>query len=336
MVLAVLLGAGVAFFKIFTGVQLFLALVAVSLLTRPRGNVLALGTAVACSTGLVALTQMRVSGTARLVPFAPANPARLAFGLPESEGAVLIASGLVWLLLAVGPRAAGIPGATRALTGDSAPRAVLGAFALVGWLLGTFTRITADPSYDESFYFVQAGGLALWLFAVAHLSGLRRRAKLAVGLAVLLTTLPTAEFVVQKAGEEPLRIPAPRVRAMKALREASCPGDVVLARPGVVFVPLPVVLAGRRVAFADYIPYWRQLTTPDSLAERERRVRSFFNAPTPAAAGEAARALEAGWAYLPGQPRTELVLAGVLEPVFDEGREHVYRIGAPGKTARCP
>jgi hypothetical protein len=90
-----------------------------------------------------------------------------------------------------------------------------------------------------------------------------------------------------------------------------------------------VVLAGRRVTLANYIPYWSQFATPAAVAERERQVRSFFQAESPAAALAVARDLGARFAYLPGRPKTDLVEAGVLEPIFEEGRERVYRIAPP-------
>ncbi len=154
-----------------------------------------------------------------------------------------------------------------------------GALALSGWPIATFVSIRADPDVDESFYFLQASGLLLWLFAApvlavdrAPVPGPRRPPG---GGDVFA---PTAEFVVRKAPQEPLVVPAPAVRAMAALREASCPGDVVLSRARADLVPLPVVLAGRRVALADYIGYWRQFTTLEALEARRERVRAFFRA----------------------------------------------------------
>jgi hypothetical protein len=337
LVLAAVLGAGVGGFKAFTGAQLLLALAVAWGLRRNRRSLVAPGLAVALSVVLLALGSRAPSGATgaqvEVLPFAPANPARLAFGLPEVGGLALLVSGLVWLLFTLGPRLVGVPGALRALVGDSAAAASLAAFALLGWPLATFVRITADPAYDESFYFVQASGLALWLFAVPPLTRTGPRAALGIGLAALLVLPPTVEFVARKAAQAPERIPARAVRAMNALAAASRPGDVVLTRPGVAHVPLPVVLAGRRVTLANYIPYWRQFTSPAVVAERERRVRSFFRAETPAAALAVAHELHARFAYLPGRPKTDLVDAGVLEPVFEEGRERVYRIAERSRHA---
>jgi hypothetical protein len=337
LVLAAILGAGVGGFKAFTGAQLLLALAVAWGLHRERRSLLVPGLAVAVSVALLAIGSTAPGGATgvqvEVLPFAPANPARLAFGLPEVGGAALLVSGLLWLALSLGPRIFGIPGALRALGGGSAAAAVLGAFALLGWPLATFVRITADPAYDESFYFVQASGLALWLFTVPYVARPGKRPTLALGLTALLVFPPTVEFVVQKAAQAPARIPAPAVRAMNALAAASRPGDVVLTRPGVARVPLPVVLAGRRVTLANFIPYWSQFTSPAVVAERERRVRSFFRAESPEAALAVAHDLDARFAYLPGRPRTELLEAGVLEPVFEEGRERVYRIVSSGPAS---
>ncbi len=87
---------------------------------------------------------------------------------------------------------------------------------------------------------------------------------------------------------------------MDALRAASCPGDVVLTRPGVALVPPVVVLAGRRVPLAAFIPYWQQFTTPGRVAAREAQVLSFFRAADAASAVEVARGLGASYVYFSG------------------------------------
>jgi hypothetical protein len=206
----------------------------------------------------------------------------------------------------------------------------------------------ADPAYDESFYFLQASGLALWLFAAPALAaGARRSRFMAAGL-LIVCLLPAAELVARRAARAPERIPAPTVRAMAALRAASCPGDVVLTRPGVALVPPVVVLAGRRVPLASYIPYWRQFTTPSALAAREADVWAFFRAPDAEAAIEAARRLGARYVHFsgpapraPASPETfrsvrdRLLDAGALAPVHVEERAAVFRIRALAPEDRC-
>jgi hypothetical protein len=351
LVVAGVLGAGAGFLKAFTGAQLLLALGVVGIARRSRTLVL-VALPVAAAVAFLALGSIGPSAgegvRVAFVAFAPTNPARVAFGLPEARGLALALSGVAWLVLSLGLRAAGVPGAWRALRGGDAPRATLGALALVGWPIAFFAAVTADPAYDESFYFLQASGLALWLFAAAPLAAVARRSR-AAGIALLaVCLLPTAELVVRRAAQAPERIPAPTVRAMAALRAASCPGDVVLTRPGVAVVPPVVVLAGRRVPLANYIPYWRQFTTPAFLAQREADVWAFFRAPDAAAAIAAARRLHARYVFFPGLPRPappppggplsvreSLAASGALEPVHVEERAAVYRIVPLAVGAEC-
>jgi len=355
LVLASLLGAGCAFLKAFTGAQLLLALGLAWCVQRSR-LLLVVAAPLAVAVAILAFGSMPAAAEGVRVAFAafaPANPARVAFGLPEASGLALALSGVAWLVLSLGLRAAGIPGAWRGLCGGDAPLATLGALALTGWPIAFFASVTADPAYDESFYFLQASGLALWLFAAPVLASLARRSRAAAAIAVVVCLLPTAELVARRAMQEPERIAAPTVRAMAALREASCPGDVVLTRPGVSFVPPVVVLAGRRAPLANYIPYWRQFTTPEALAEREAAVWSFFRAADAASALDAARRLGARYVYFSGSPRGEgpssdrppeprargvremLLEAGALAPVHVEPRAAVFRIAPLAPTAGC-
>ncbi len=351
LVLAATLGAGAAFLKAFTGAHLLLALGLAW--TARRSRTLALvALPVAAAVALLALGSIGPSAgegvRVAFLPFAPTNPARIAFGLPEARGLALALSGIAWLVLSLGVRAVGVPGAWRAIRGGDEPLAALGALALVGWPIAFFTTVTADPAYDESFYFLQASGLALWLFAATPLAAAARRSRLAGAVLLLLCLLPTAELVVRRAARAPERIPAATVRAMAALRAASCPGDVVLTRPGVALVPPVVVLAGRRVPLANYIPYWRQFTTPESLAAREADVWAFFRAPDATAAIEAARRLGVRYVSFsglapprprsPGEPvpvRESLAASGALEPVHVEDRAAVYRIVPLAVDDRC-
>jgi hypothetical protein len=241
-----------------------------------------------------------------------------------------------------------VPGAWRAFRGGDAALSALGALALVGWPIAFFLTVTADPAYDESFYFLQASGLALWLFAAPPLVALARRSPVLALLLAVTCLLPTAELVARRASRAPERMPAATVRAMTALRAASCPGDVVLTRPGVALVPPVVVLAGRRVPLANYIPYWRQFTTPEFLAAREADVWAFFRARDAASAIEAARRLGARYVSFPGPPhptprppgeppsvRESLAASGALEPVHVEERAAVYRIAPLAGGGRC-
>jgi hypothetical protein len=351
LVLAGLLGAGTAFLKAFAGAQLLLAL-GLAWLARRSGSLALVAAPVAGAVAFLALGSVGPAAgegvRVTLLPFAPTNPARVAFGLPEASGLTLALSGIAWLVLSLGLRAAGLPAAWRALRGGDDPLATLGALALTGWPIALFVSVTADPAYDESFYFLQASGLALWLFAAPALAAGARRSRFMIAGLLIVCLLPAAELVARRAARAPEQIPAPTVRAMAALRAASCPGDVVLTRPGVALVPPVVVLAGRRVPLASYIPYWRQFTTPEALAAREADVWAFFRAPDAAAAIEAARRLGARYVHFsgpapraPASPETfrsvrdKLLDAGALAPVHVEERAAVYRIRALAAEDRC-
>jgi len=350
--LAAVLAAGAGFFKVFTGAQLLLALGTAWALRPSRRSVLVL--AVPAGLALLLLVAgFRPSPGAEAVrasvsAFAPANPARVAFGWPEVSGLALVVWGTLWIVLSLGVRVLGLAPALRAARGKGNAAAVLGAFALWGWPIATFVSVKADPAYDESFYFVQASGLALLLFAspvLARAFGWRAvgegrpspAAAFFAGVLAAACLLPTAEFVARKSVQAPEVVPARAVRAMSALHDASCPGDVVITRPGVArYVPLPVVLAGRRVALANFIPYWRQFTTPAFVARREVEVKRFLRAREPAEARAAAKALGARFVYLPGRERREMEETGVLVPVFDEDGERVYRVEALPPRSGCP
>ncbi len=338
LLVAGVLTAGVAQFKVFTGAQLLLALGAAWLVRRDR-TLLVLAVPAAVVLGILVLGSISPGPApgveVTVAAFAPTNPARTAFGLPEVHGLPHALSGLAWIALALGLRVVGLPAAWRSLSTGTSARAVAAVFALCGWLLTTFVSIRADPDVDESFYFAQASGLLLWLFATPVLASLGRRSLLLGGLLAAVALASTAEFVVRKVPQGPEVVPAPAVRAMAALREASCPGDVVLSRVRVTHVPLPVVLAGRRVALADYIGYWRQFTTLEALAARRARVREFFQAREREPAIEVARELGAGYVYVRGREPAPVEATGALTPLFVEGPERVYRIAALAPSPRC-
>ena len=350
--LAAALAAATGFFKVFTGAQLLLALGVAWLLGRARRRLPFVVLPAALALVLLALRSASPAGAAGVsiafVPFAPLLPALRAFGLGAVHGATYLACGLAWLFLSLGLRAAGIPAALLALRDERAAPLALGALALSGWPLATFLSIKADPDCDESFYFLQASGVVLWLFAVPALAALlarlrsgRRWGGAAAALVLAALALPSlVEFVVRKAGQPPEPLPAPAVQAMTALREASCPGDVVITRPlpRSQWVPLPIVLAGRRVAFSNYLGYWRQFVSPEVIVERDHLVRSFFRATDKEAARDVAGRLGARYAYLTGAQKVDFPIGGVLETVFDHEGERVYRISGTGAgpgAARC-
>jgi hypothetical protein len=334
LVLAAALAAGVAQFKVFTGAQLLLALaVAWTLRGRPRAlAVVAAGAAAALVVLVLASAGKGPSPAVQFEPLAPTNPAREAFGLAEAGGLVFVASGLAWTVLSLGLRVFGLPAAGRALRGGPLAAGVASGLALAGWPLALFFSIRADPAYDESFYFLQASGLVLWLFALPALVGLGRRSRLVAAALAAVAFLPAAEFVWTKTRQAPDRVSVAEVRAMRALRDASCPGDVVLTRARVRRVPLPVVLAGRRVPFADYVGYWRQFTTDTALVDRRAAVRAFFQSRDAEGAARAAAALDARFVYLEGE-RAPVEAVPTLRPLFAEADQRVYAL--PGAGAAC-
>jgi hypothetical protein len=221
--LAALLGAGAGFLKAFTAAQLLLAMALAWLVRRSRRELLPVAAVVAAAVAVLALGSLAPTGgegvRVAFVPFAPTNPARIAFGLPEAHGLALVASGLAWLLLSLGLRTVGLRPALRALREAGPAAAGLGALALTGWPIALCLSITADPAYDESYYFLQASGLALWLFALPGLVSFTAGSVLRAALVLLLTLPATAELVARRALAEPERL-APRRRAGAARRGA--------------------------------------------------------------------------------------------------------------------
>ena len=352
--LAGFLAAGSSFMKAFTGAQLLLAFALAWLARRTRRDLVPVAAAVAVAVAFLALGSAGTGGgegvRVALLPFAPTNPARIAFGLAPAAGLALAGSGLVWLALSLGLRVAGVAPALRALREGGAAAASLGALALCGWPIALFVSVTADPAYDESFYFLQASGIALFLLALPGLASWASGSAWRAAVLVLLAFTATAELVARRVLVEPERIGPPSVRAMAALRAASCPGDVVLTRPGVVRVPPVVVLAGRRVPLANFIPYWGQFTTPETVARREAAVLAFFRAADAQAALDVARELQARFVFFAGAPadppdvaleaperprgvRERLEGAGALVPVHVEPRAAVYRFAAEAPAA---
>jgi len=344
-VLAAVLAAAAGFFKVFTGAQLVLALGLALLLRRDaRRRMLAIVLPAAVTLAALALRSVSPVGAAgvsvHLVPFAPLLPALQSFGMRAPQGPAFLLAGLLWVVLSLGLRLAGVPAATLALGDSRGAGRALAAFALCGWPLAAVFSITADPDCDEAFYLLQASGLLLWLFAVPTLAklaegGAQRSAwrRVLAATAIAAVTLPsTVEFLVRKAEQPPEALPAAAVEAMAALRRASCPGDVVITRPlpRAQWVPLPVVLAGRRVAFSNYLGYWRQFVSPAFVSGRDKQVRAFFRSTRPEAARQIADALGARFAYLTGPQHVDFDAAALLEPVFDRDGERVYRIGAGG------
>jgi len=159
------------------------------------------------------------------------------------------------------------------------------------------------------------------------------RRAVALTAVVLLATPATWQYVVKKAETPPDRLPAPMVRAVRALESASRPGDVVLQRPGARYPPAPVVLAGRRVPYERFTPYLTQFASRKDLEARHEVVYRFFRTTSRDEAMGIARSLGASFLALYGRDRVRFETSGLLGPIYEEDEARVYRIvGADGSV----
>jgi hypothetical protein len=211
--------------------------------------------------------------------------------------------------------------------------------ALAGWPLGLAFRVAApevlpgQKVVNDAAYLVEQSGPLLWVFAALALasfaaSPLRRAAVVAALL--LLATPATWQYVLKKAGTPPDRLPAPMVRAVRALERVSRPGDVVLQRPGARYPPAPVVLAGRRVPYDRFTPYLTQFASRKDLEARHEAVYRFFQTTSREEAIDIARSLGASFLALYGRDRVRFDTAGLLEPIHEEEEARLYRLVLAG------
>ena len=332
LVLAGVLAFAVAFFKVFLGAQLATGLLTAAVLRR-SGGAAAAGVAAAVSTGLLAMGS-GASGVA--LSFAPLDLVRVTretLALPALGAAPLAAWSALWLFASVGLRWIGIAPAVGALRGEPS-RAALAVMALSGWPLGLLFKVAPPdavagqrPINDASFLVEQSGPL-LWLFAAMALARLaeRRPRSLVLGAAALLVLPSTVHFVVKKAGQAPHPLPASTVRAMRALAEASEPGEVVLQRPGRLYPPAPVILIGRRVAYERFTPYLTQFAPRVDLERRHEDVYRFFQGADASEARAIAARVGARYVCLyERDPRPRFDLRETYDVVYEEPGAAVYR-----------
>jgi hypothetical protein len=186
---------------------------------------------------------------------------------------------------------------------------------------------------NDAAYLVEQSGPLLWVFAAIALAqfarGPKRRVLAAVAV-VVLATPATWQYAVKKATTPPDRLPAPMVRAVRALEAVSRPGDVVLQRPGARYPPAPVVLAGRRVPYERFTPYLTQFASAADLERRHETVYRFFRTPDRDEALAIARSLGASFLALYGSDRVRFDTSGLLEPIHEEPGARLYRIRYPG------
>ena len=336
LALAALQAAAAPFFKVFLGAHLLLGLAVAWALARraPRGPLLLIAAPCAAATAALALGQGGDTVSLVLAPLDLVHKTRETLGLAPLAGSRLLWWAAFWLVASLGVRLVGLPAAIRSLRASAAASA-LGAMALAGWPLGLAFRVSApevlpgQKVVNDAAYLVEQSGPLLWVFAAIALAsfatGPARRA-LVVAIVVLLATPSTWQYVVKKAGMPPDRLPAARVRAVRALERVSSPGDVVLQRPAARYPPAPVVLAGRRVPYERFTPYLTQFASRKDLEARHEVVYRFFQTTSREEAMAIARSLGASFLALYDRDRVRFDTTGVLEPVYEEEDARVYRI----------
>ncbi len=336
LALAALQATAVPYFKVFLGAQLLLGLGAALVLARPPRRRALLLVALPCAlvTARLVLGQGGETVSVSLAPLDLVAVTRETLGLVPLHGARLAAWAAPWLLASLGLRVFGLPEALRALRAGPAASA-LGAMALCGWPLGLAFRVSAPAVLpgqrfvNDAAYLVEQSGPLLWLFTTIALVRLAttpaRRAAL-VAAALLLALPSTVQYAAKKASLAPDRLPAPMVRAMRALEAASQPGDVVLQRPGGRYPPAPVVLAGRRVPYERFTPYLTQFASKQALEARHETVYRFFRTRDRGEAIAIARSLGARFLALYGPDRVRFDTTGLLQPLHEEEGARLYRL----------
>ncbi|HET7747346.1 MAG TPA: hypothetical protein VFM29_08600 [Vicinamibacteria bacterium] len=297
-----------------------------------------LAAAVPCALATAALA-LGTGGATVGVSVAPLDLVRTTrdtLGLTPLHGAALAGWAALWLVLSLGLRVLGLPAAARALLSAQPAAVALGAMALAAWPIGLLFRVAAPEMLpgqrfvNDAAYVVEQGGPLLWLFACLALERLAARAPrgplLVAALLAVLALPSTLQFVAKKATTEPDPIPAAMVRAARAVEAATVPGDVVLQRPGARYPPLPVLLAGRRVAYERFTPWLTQFASRRDLEARHAQVFRFFRTTDAAEARAIAAALHARAVCLYGGERLRFDPAGFLAPLHEEEGALCYRV----------
>ena len=329
------LGVAVPFFKVFLGAHLVLGLLMAMLRSsRPRA-LGAVAAAVAVATLALALGQGGQSVTVSFAPLDLVRVTRESLGLPALSGGRLLAWSVAWIVASLGLRVLGLPAAVRALARRDVLAPALAVMALAAWPLGLLFRVSApemlegQKAVNDAAYLVEEGGPLLWLFAAgtigAWIEAHRRSRMPIVAVAALLALPSTVQFVARKAIEPPDPMPAPIVRAMRALAAASRPGEVVLQRPGARYPPAPVIMIGRRVPYERFTPWLTQFAPAAALEARHEVVYRFFHTEDASEARAIARALGARYLVLYGADRVRFDPAGVLVPIYEEDGARVFR-----------
>ncbi len=352
LALAALLGLGLPFVKVFLAAQLACGLLLAVLLARGQRGAAAIALAPCALALLVVARGAGAQAVAvELRPLAAVQAARETLGLGSTHGGMLALSALAFVLLAAGLRLLGVPAALRALRSGSPAAVALGAMALCGFPLRLLLRVSADGRFDEAVYFSVQSGALLWFHALlageallARLTAPRARA-LCILAAAALAAPATAEFVLRKVLEPAHEIPASALRLTAHLARLSAPGEVVLTPSASRYPPPPVVFIGRRVPYAEYLPYLEQFAPAPLVAARLTRVRRFFRDKGAEEGLATAAALRARYVAAYGR-KTPVEQAEWLELVRREGDARLYRVrfelraprleAAPGEATLLP
>jgi hypothetical protein len=338
LVLGVLLGAAVPHFKVFVGAQYLFGLAAALLLTRRVREGLLLGLPALFGLLVLVLGQGGANMEVRVDPLLIVQKLRASLGLGAIHGGGLLAWTLLWIVASLGLRLFGIPEAFKALLSRKFAPAALAGMALLGWPVGMLFRVTplqfpGRPPYNEAWYFIEQSAPFLALFAAIALARLRLPRGLCLTLLACLSLPSTIQFVLAKRATPKVTAPPAIVEAMGALSRVTAPGEVVLERPEPRrYPPPPMVLLGRRVPYARFIPYLYQVAPPRELHERIETVRRFFKTTDPQEALRVARELGARYVCLFGEDDVAFPREGILRAIYEKENARVYEIvgGAEG------
>jgi hypothetical protein len=332
--LAALLALAVPFFKVFLGAHLLLGLGSAFLLRGRTRALLIVMAPAALATAALVLGQGGATVDVRLAPLDLVHATRATLGLSPLAGLGLLAWALLWLVASLGVRALALPGAVRALRAGPAAATALAAMSLAAWPLGLLFRVSApevlpgQTIVNDAAYLVEQGGALLWIFAAGALA--RRagegRSRAVLVLAALLAAPSTLQFAIKKAALPADPVPAPLVRAVRAVEAASRPGDVVMQRPGARYPPLPVLLAGRRVPYERFTTYLTQFVPREALERRHEAVYRFFRTTDVAEARAIAAGLDARFLCLYTTDRVRFDVRLLATPVHDEPDARCYAI----------
>jgi hypothetical protein len=336
LVAAALLALALPAFKVFLGAHFVLGLGSALVVAHPRARMGLLMTVAPATiaTLLLALGPGARSVEVSLAPLDLVDTTRTSLGLAPSGGPRLALWVLLWILASLGLRVLALGPALRALFSRRPLGIVLAAMGLAAWPLGLLFRVASPVPFEgqrgvnDAAYFLEQGGALLWIFAVPVVVALADRwGRAAVlALAAALSLPSTLQFIWQKQVWPNEAIPAPMVRAARAVAAAGDPGDVVLQRPAARFPPAPVLLTSRRVPFERFTPWLAQFAPALELAARHERVHRFFRTRERGEALGIARELNARFVCLYGGERLRFDPAPALPLIYEEPEARCYRV----------